>query len=466
MPPSLNDQALIVGDELLPLSPWKEYNILVPDNKKKTQKTVPKDIGHIPFLSHHNTSENIVNQRSEHGSSSSVVSSSKAFGSFHRDNKTNKTRKSSLRTSIKRKKNVYFNETATILWIESIDDMSVYELYSCYYSSQDYVNFREREKNLHKQLSCWGTIQSPDEDMMGLETRIQRHHRKDRSRESIYAVIFEQEMNRDLVNRASDDLIIAAIYKQCTETSSRLAYNRAMFNSSEVGTNTKGGYEYHPSTSRYDDDNSDDDEASAADEAYNMLKCSKVPRMEITSLSNAGSVMMKYAVACIPPSPASLRLGHDQFLEMPEQHPDDELGATSSCSNDEKERKNEDSIATTKEMPPSIQKDPPKKQEMERHNDDAMVDSTKSANHRHHHHHRQKGPHSSPIYPFAPHTAWYPNGGGTQQQRHPHRHQHHHDAQQHSQSLSPPQQANSQHWGWNPVYVPPAPQRMMPYHMY
>jgi hypothetical protein len=152
----------------------------------------------------------------------------------------------------KSKRAIHFHDTANILWIESVEDMSDEEIDACYYSSRDYLGFRDRERNMSRHFSNWGIVQqSRLEEFLGVESRLQRYHRRQRNKNAVFAVILEQELGQELgqekehdnvrdadslVEVEDDDVIIARIYQQYTGESTRLALGRGATNATLVNT--------------------------------------------------------------------------------------------------------------------------------------------------------------------------------------------------------------------------------------
>ena len=133
-----------------------------------------------------------------------------------------------------------FRKTTSILWIESARDMSDEEIDACYYQNRDYESFRSREKRMSRSFSAWSFMNgTKSEDLLGVETRMQRFHRRQRSKNAVFAVIFEQELRQENGRDAhsstgDDDIILAQVYQQYTMESTRLAKERAVLNASQV----------------------------------------------------------------------------------------------------------------------------------------------------------------------------------------------------------------------------------------
>jgi hypothetical protein len=194
---------------------------------------------------------------------------------------------------------------------------------ACFFNTQDYINFRLREKDMCRQLSLFGKVK-PDvlerEDLLGLETRIQRRHRKGRSRDAIYAVIFEQEMTRGIETKSINDEVLAQIYRQFTDIPSRLARERALSNSMQIiskmdsPSNYVNPYSCVPKLEM--------ETAVTMDESCNYamqdVRLNKKEQSKQYFLHHEYN-MMDYAAACIPPTPATLRFGHHHYLEMSQE---------------------------------------------------------------------------------------------------------------------------------------------------
>ncbi|KAL3937993.1 MAG: hypothetical protein SGARI_001916 [Bacillariaceae sp.] len=293
----------------LPLTPWKDYNIsqnAVPSNnldevkvdvRHNKRKQASRNMKGKEAYAVLSTEEGKGTENIEHSSSATLRS---CFQSRH----------SHRSKAVDRK--IHFNEMAMVIWIECIDDLTDEELDDCYLAPHDYVGIREREKNFFRQLSSLGMIRSTSDDCLGLETRIQRYQRKGRSREAIYAVIFEQEMNRDSTTGVCNAFFLAQVYLPFTQISAQLARDRASRNAVQAASIC--------------DPNRFVDVVVNETPDCSTLKLQSDEQMEEVYQELKGAVdnvqhsvykgMMKYAVACIPPSPATLRLGHGNYLEM------------------------------------------------------------------------------------------------------------------------------------------------------
>jgi hypothetical protein len=143
-------------------------------------------------------------------------------------------------TEMKIKRSLNFHHTTTILWIEGTENMSETEIDACYYNYQDYSCFRDRERRISRNFSNWGYMKGGrnGEEYLGVESRLQRFHRRQRSKNAIFAVILEQELRQE--NAGKDDSLpveelgIARVYQQYTKESARLAIERAAANASQV----------------------------------------------------------------------------------------------------------------------------------------------------------------------------------------------------------------------------------------
>uniref|UniRef100_A0A7S4EN25 Uncharacterized protein n=1 Tax=Pseudo-nitzschia australis TaxID=44445 RepID=A0A7S4EN25_9STRA len=133
-----------------------------------------------------------------------------------------------------------FHDTTSILWIESADEMSAEEIEACYFSTRDYLCFRNREKRMSRDFSGWGFMKgSRNTDLLGVETRLQRFHRRQRSKNAVFAVILEQELRQEstcdtVSSIEEDDIILSQVYRQYTRESTRLARERAISNATQV----------------------------------------------------------------------------------------------------------------------------------------------------------------------------------------------------------------------------------------
>jgi len=142
---------------------------------------------------------------------------------------------------IKNKKRLlHFHDTASILWIDRIDSLSDKEFDAYYYNARDYSCFRDREKRLSRNASRWGFFtKGLKGDYRGVESQVQRFHRRQRSKNSIFAVMLEQELRQENSSDASfladeDHLAIALVYQKHTKESARLARERANATASQV----------------------------------------------------------------------------------------------------------------------------------------------------------------------------------------------------------------------------------------
>jgi hypothetical protein len=252
-----------------------------------------------------------------HGNTTYTVLSTRK-GSENVDDPASACLQSSFRSRRSHRKaagrKIHFNEMAMVIWIESIDDMTDEEFDASFFAPQDYLAIREREKVLFRQISTLGMIRSPQDDCLGLETRVQRYQRKGRSRESIYAVIFEQEMNRDFRTGVCNDCFLAQIYQPFAQIAAQMARDRATRNTMRTASicDPNRFVDVINQTSDCNSLNLRSDEQM--EEMYRELK-GAVEHVQDSVYKG----MMKYAVACIPPSPATLRLGHGRFLEMSEK---------------------------------------------------------------------------------------------------------------------------------------------------
>jgi hypothetical protein len=313
-----------MGGIKLPLMPWKECNIQpreveimdeefvdlvgVQSEKKKQlhQQRYPTFSCQIPSL-HMTEAEKEVKPK--------IRTPSSILRSRRRSNQ-GRCSSTSDTTKYKAPRKVFFNEVAQVMWIESIEDMSLEELDASYYTPQEYFDIREREKSLFRQLSNWGTIGSTEDDVLGLECRVQRYHRKGRSRDSIYSVVLEQEMNRNPQTGVCDDFALSQIYLPYTLEATRMARDRALKNSAQVETascqqDRTDRYFSICATTNFMAD-------QKMETTYQKLK----QAVDTTVEPNVYSGVIKYAISCLPPSPVSLRLGHDPRLQMAQ--PEDE----------------------------------------------------------------------------------------------------------------------------------------------
>lgn len=236
---------------------------------------------------------------------------------------------SSPDTSDDARRKISFNEMAMVMWIDTVDELSDDEFDASYYSPQEYLAIREREKSLFRQLSNLGVVRSLSDDIMGLESRLQRYHRKSRSRESIATVIFEQEMNRNPTNGRCDDTILSQMYIPYSREASFAAQERAWKNSIQTGTTPIKLSQHKRYLSVCAPTNMMTEEKM--EETFQEMKQAVETKVEQSLYSG----VMKYAVACIPPSPATLRFGHNQLLEM--AHLDEEENWSKDVSGEQDE---------------------------------------------------------------------------------------------------------------------------------
>ena len=73
------------------------------------------------------------------------------------------------------------------------------------------------------------------DDYLGVESRLQRFHRRERTKNALSAVLLEQELRAECFPNTEDDVAIARAYKRHTTESARLARERADINASLVG---------------------------------------------------------------------------------------------------------------------------------------------------------------------------------------------------------------------------------------
>jgi len=144
--------------------------------------------------------------------------------------------------STKMKRSLRFHDTTSILWIESTENMSNKEIYACYYNSRDYSCFRDRERRISRNLSIWSFMKGDrNRDLIGVESRLQRFYRRERSRNAVFSVILEQELRQENGDDSDsmpeeDDLATARVYQEYTKESARLARKRATENALQVET--------------------------------------------------------------------------------------------------------------------------------------------------------------------------------------------------------------------------------------
>ena len=195
----------------------------------------------VPSSNYHstNTSQMTLEHNSLH--TDEVVAYMLSPTSILNDSHDNKTTDELVNTSNnKMKPSLHFNDTTSIQWIENTDDMSNEEIDACYYNSRDYSCFRDRERRLSRNCSNWSFFKGGRKrDLLGVETPLQRFHRRERSRNAVYAVILEQELrqehNQDSDSLSEEDALgIANVYQQYTKESERLARERALVNLSQV----------------------------------------------------------------------------------------------------------------------------------------------------------------------------------------------------------------------------------------
>mmetsp|Transcript_78550 Transcript_78550/g.159490 ORF Transcript_78550/g.159490 Transcript_78550/m.159490 type:complete len:364 (+) Transcript_78550:1-1092(+) len=147
-------------------------------------------------------------------------------------------------TNGKVKRSLLFHDTTSILWIERTEDLSNEEIDACFYNGRDYSRFRDRERRISRKFSTWGLVKGGRKgDYLGVETRLQRFHRRERSKNAVFAVILEQELREENRRRIDlhpeeNDVVIARVYQQYTRESARLARERANLNASQVERKT------------------------------------------------------------------------------------------------------------------------------------------------------------------------------------------------------------------------------------
>lgn len=144
-------------------------------------------------------------------------------------------------TNTKTKRTLHFHNAASILLIEKAENMSEKEIDACYYKSRDYSCFRDRERRISRIFSNSSAMNGCRKgDYLGVESQLQRFHRRQRSKNAVFAVMLEQELRQENVDDADslpgeDDLTIARVYHQYTRESARLARERATANACQVG---------------------------------------------------------------------------------------------------------------------------------------------------------------------------------------------------------------------------------------
>ncbi|KAL3902699.1 MAG: hypothetical protein SGILL_010731 [Bacillariaceae sp.] len=303
----------------LPLTPWKATGDDVFDGVD-LEDVRPDKQGHQAYrqqassLSDDETADPLIPAQVgvEDVENTLAVAPTGLVSCFRSSRRSSKDAKTGFSSSQHLTRKIRFNEMAMVIWIESIDEMSDAEFDACFMASQEYLNIREREKGLFRQLSAMGMIRSAGDDCLGLETRVQRHQRKGRSRGSICAVIFEQEMSRDSRTGVCSDYFLAQVYQPFTEVATRMALARATKNTMQASLcDDSNRYLDFVNNSVKDCSPLQLQSDEQMEEVYHDLK-----ETVETVQTNVYKGVLKYAVACIPPSPATLRLGHGNFLEM------------------------------------------------------------------------------------------------------------------------------------------------------
>jgi len=153
----------------------------------------------------------------------------------------------------KNKRALHFHNTASILWIESVEDMSNEEVDACYHSNRDYLEFRDRERNMSRHFSTWASYrENRVEEFIGVESRLQRYQRRQRSKNAVFAVILEQDLREekepanvcdtDSLLEVDNDVMIARIYQQYSRESTRLALERGASNAALVNATSPSGF--------------------------------------------------------------------------------------------------------------------------------------------------------------------------------------------------------------------------------
>lgn len=143
------------------------------------------------------------------------------------------------RTDTKMERSLHFQDTTSILWIEGIDSMTDEEIDDCYYNSRDYDGFRDRERRMQRNFSNWAFMKSGRKaEYLGVESRVQRFQRRQRTKNAVFAVLLEQELHTEKPHGddslIQEDLAIAQAYQQHTKESTRLARERANTNALQV----------------------------------------------------------------------------------------------------------------------------------------------------------------------------------------------------------------------------------------
>lgn len=147
-------------------------------------------------------------------------------------------------TETKMKKSCHFHDSTSILWIEPIENMSLAEIDDCYYSTDDYTFFRNREKRIVRNFSNFGFMKKGrKDDYLGVESRLQRFHRRERTKNALFAVLLEQELRVECCPNTEDDAAIARSYKRHTNVSARLARERADKNASLVRSSSYSSWQ-------------------------------------------------------------------------------------------------------------------------------------------------------------------------------------------------------------------------------
>jgi hypothetical protein len=130
---------------------------------------------------------------------------------------------------------VTFMKRIKVKLIPNRREMKNDQLSSLFYSVDDLIRMRNREKRLTKELALNGILYGLDDDVFGLKTLQDRVQRKKRIVNALLCVLTEQEFHWE----SKEDLDhenIAKLYRLSSSESMRLAHLRGTMNSMQVDT--------------------------------------------------------------------------------------------------------------------------------------------------------------------------------------------------------------------------------------
>lgn len=168
------------------------------------------------------------------------------------------TSRIALVSPLKREKNnvQIVEENNQIQFIACRSELSAEEKLASFFSDAEYAAFRQREKDLSREIAIEQTIKPQPwvKLEIGLQSRHDKYLRRQRINECIISVLLEQELH-ELAEESIDPTRIAFIVHGYSFLSAKLAYDRAYENALQVGQQRPwptipSSRSRHPSTPR------------------------------------------------------------------------------------------------------------------------------------------------------------------------------------------------------------------------